>query len=80
MNFDVFKKITFTRKDELLEHCFAAERSIYTDPYSSVSSSRSALEMLCSGLLQSRNIPVEATSRGDTGLVALVETIGEFRK
>ena len=74
MNFDVFKKITFTRKDELLEHCFAAERSIYTDPYSSVSSSRSALEMLCSGLLQSRNIPVEATSRGDTGLVALVET------
>ena len=72
MNFDNFNKINFIQKEILLEECKEAEKSVYTNPFNTISNARLALEILCKGLIKEQNIPRKDENKvaGLCGMIA----------
>ena len=56
MNFDAFRNITISQKNQLLDHCRSAERNVRIEPFNSIASARAALDLLCIQLLISKNM------------------------
>lgn len=74
MNFDNFNKITFAKKDKLLEDCKIAERNIKVNPFIAMINARSALEVLCRTIIKEKNLTQVKESDGTANLSTQIET------
>ena len=77
MNFTQFQTITFPNKAQLLKLCKMAEQNIMIDPYEAVTASRTALEVLCKGLVTQHHLSVPVGSDGRDNLFQLSQACVE---